>query len=932
MRSRNNKRTKVTRIKKTDGQFLTLTLVTLCIVAVAATAAAAEPSRLEVKPVNGAMGWLLDGKPYVPIQAQAGRCGFCEVKDGRLSLGHGANVQAAAPNGLGESFLVAFTLTLEKPRINDAGTCFTLVGVDASGAEKDYPIKLGWYGQVCGVMNWLGPDGNYVVNKPVGKSLGQPVRLELRKTGPTLRLEADGKLLGEWTDPNPMSRLKAVRVSGYEGTGTADDLDIRNGAGEVVFRETFDEAVAAYGRFSGSDLRPPKAMPLPTSSFYSAGIPVYTTWEWGPEMSTVWKEDGSFDWWEVDAYLRKIAAMDPANGRLQLRFHFGVPPDWWAAKHPGQLVQTLTAAPDAKPVPGHGGWRVASYASRAYWEACENAARDLGRFAKQHPEGWRIVAVTYSGGGCEFFPHWGKGRYSDYSPAFQAGFREWLKVRYGTDERLRAAWKNEKATLADADLPTPAERLRGDWFDFYDPAKGEQRIDFCRYYAEVTTGVITRLAKALKEGSDERFYTRPMAGYQPGGPHFRFHAGPHADFATVLNCPSIDGFFMPHDYRGRGVGGFTAFEIPVASVHLHGKNYITEMDDATHLTSDRDWPCIRTETPWQTAQTAKRNIATALCYASGAEFKDWAKGWWEDTETMTVIRQMNRIAQESVHHDRTPISQIAVVVNPRSTMYLRDESQLYQTLNHQQMHMVYPRIGAPHDRVLIDDLPRARDYKFYIIQDCLHLTDAQRRMLKEVVCRDGKTVLWLYAPGVVGDHGVDVEGVSDLVGMKLAVQHLSGQYRLRLVDGTHPYTRGVVPREYPAEDAIAPLFHVADPTVTELGRAWHGDIQTTKPAFALKKMPNWTSVYCSVPALPPAVIRNMAREAGVHVYTDNDDFMAANNWLLTICAASDGPRTIYLPSKATVVDALNGETVSRDATSFEADMRYGETRVWKLER
>jgi hypothetical protein len=76
----------------------------------------------------------------------------------------------------------------------------------------------------------------------------------------------------------------------------------------------------------------------------------------------------------------------------------------------------------------------------------------------------------------------------------------------------------------------------------------------------------------------------------------------------------------------------------------------------------------------------------------------------------------------------------------------------------------------------------------------------------------------------------------------------------------------------------------------------------------------------------------MAREAGVHVYTDNDDFMAANNWLLTICAASDGPRTIYLPSKATVVDALNGETVSRDATSFEADMRYGETRVWKLER
>ena len=114
---------------------------------------------------------------------------------------------------------------------------------------------------------------------------------------------------------------------------------------------------------------------------------------------------------------------------------------------------------------------------------------------------------------------------------------------------------------------------------------------------------------------------------------------------------------------------------------------------------------------------------------------------------MGLIRQLNRLAQESAQHDRTPTAQIAVIINPRSTMYLRDESKLYRTLNHQQMHMVYPRIGAPHDRIMIDDLPKARDYKLYIVQDCLYLTDAQRQMLKDVVCRNGKTVLWLYAPG-----------------------------------------------------------------------------------------------------------------------------------------------------------------------------------------
>jgi hypothetical protein len=107
---------------------------------------------------------------------------------------------------------------------------------------------------------------------------------------------------------------------------------------------------------------------------------------------------------------------------------------------------------------------------------------------------------------------------------------------------------------------------------------------------------------------------------------------------------------------------------------------------------------------------------------------------------------------------------------------------------------------------------------------------------------------------------------------------------------------------------------------------------TRKPGFAVKKMKDWTSVYCSVPVLPPAVIRNMAREAGAHIYCDNDDFVAANDWMLCVCAASDGPRTIRLPKPATLVDALSGETTAKDASQFEVDMQYGETRVWKLER
>jgi hypothetical protein len=233
-------------------------------------------------------------------------------------------------------------MVLSSADIHDGGVYFGVSGRSAAGQPKRYPIKLGLYAQgVCGVMNWLGPDNAYVVRKPVGKPLGEPVRLRFAQDGAKLTLEADGALLGEWSDPDPMAAPESLALAAYASRGTADDFVVDNPAGKVLLDEPFDDPAAVSGRFQG-DL--PPVGPAPRSSFFSAGIPVYITWEWGPEMSTVWQEDGSYDWSEVDRYLRKISALDP-KGRLHLRFHFGVPPSWWADKHPDELVQTLTSDP-----------------------------------------------------------------------------------------------------------------------------------------------------------------------------------------------------------------------------------------------------------------------------------------------------------------------------------------------------------------------------------------------------------------------------------------------------------------------------------------------------------------------------------------------------------------------------------------------------------
>jgi hypothetical protein len=357
------------------------------------------------------------------------------------------------------------------------------------------------------------------------------------------------------------------------------------------------------------------------------------------------------------------------------------------------------------------------------------------------------------------------------------------------------------------------------------------------------------------------------------------------------------------------------------------------MDDRTHRTVPPAYGS--TDNAWQTAQCLKRGVGAALCQASGVEFKDWARGWFEDAETMAVIKQLNQLAQESVRHDRTLTSQVAVVVNPHSTCHVRDDSTIYWSINHQQMHLCYPRIGAPYDRIMVNDLDRAREYKLYIIQDAFHLTDSQRALIKEKVCARGHTVLWIYAPGIVGENGISVEAMSELVGMRLRSHVNSESYSnrpyLRLLDGAHPYARGVAAgTPMFSSENLSTIFRVDDPQATTLGLGgYYFDV--LRPAFAAKKTDSWTSIYCSVPVLPPAVVRNIAREAGVHIYSDADDFVAANNWLLTVSAAVGGQRTLRLPRKATVIDAMNDSIVQRDSDMICVDMKFGETNIWKVE-
>ena len=118
---------------------------------------------------------------------------------------------------------------------------------------------------------------------------------------------------------------------------------------------------------------------------------------------------------------------------------------------------------------------------------------------------------------------------------------------------------------------------------------------------------------------------------------------------------------------------------------------------------------------------------------------------------------------------------------------------------------------------------------------------------------------------------------------------------------------------------IAPRFYSEDPDANGLGILAGMD----KPGLVVKQMPGWTSIYSSAPVVPAALVRSIARAAGVHIYEDANDVVYANESLLGIYSPEGGTRTVSLPRASTVVDLVTERVLAREASRFAAMGRPG---------
>lgn len=665
--------------------------------------------------------------------------------------------------------------------------------------------------------------------------------------------------------------------------------------------------------------------------------------DYGNSPQPTWPRPCEWNYSELDERVHRVLGAD-ANALIMPRVYIGTP-DWWLEQNPEELLvldggETFYTSgntfPQNRPYP--------CIASKKWRMDMGYGLKHLIEHIQSSDYGEHIFGYIIAGLNTEEWYHWSSGieQLSDYSRPMTEAFRQWLKEKYVTNDCLRKAWNDEHIAFSTAIIPSREERLDRR-ATFRDPAQAMNVVDYYIFYNEIVPDTIDYFAGVAREATGGTKVIGAFYGFMyefAGNPEFGHNA-----LGKYARSRNLDFVFATASYGQRQFSSGGDYpRSPSLSVMLHGKVWYNDNDTGSYLTWKRfasfpkqkrdlyaSWSGL-TDNAAQTVEMYRRTTGFALCGGMFQSFFDVQGGSYDDPQLMAEIETLNQVFARGKNYDRGSNSEILIVSDEDSCSYCSfDNLMLRVSLRHTQWSLC--KIGAPVDHVLVNDLALldVSRYKFVVFLNAYHLTAEQREMI-DCLKREGRTLLWCYAPGYFQGTQASVEAMQKLTGLRIEVD-TEGDFIAPQID----ITRGCGPlaerlqwlgiSTVGCNEPCCQLFSVEDQEAVTLG------VQpgTSKVTLARKEMDGWVSMYSITPYLPALFYRELARQAGVHIYNDKDDSLYANNSYVVIHADGAGMRTIRFPVEVDIFDAITEEPIVARVREVNLELKDGETRLLRWE-
>lgn len=551
-----------------------------------------------------------------------------------------------------------------------------------------------------------------------------------------------------------------------------------------------------------------------------------------------WLGDGKYDFSQVDANLGDLVKASP---KVKFIVNIDLNTPIW-------LQRTIRM--DSFAALSHA-------ASDPFWrEATLRYLRDTLEYVEKK-WGDRIVAYVLM---CGSTTEWVEPDPSFMSVMKNAAWREWCE-REGVDHGKD---------------PPGIEALREAAFEntVYDPMTERAKIDYWRFSEGVVADTLLLFARETRGLIAPGKEIGAFFGYYMTCDS-SLHIG-HGDWQRVFDSPDIDFFIAPPTYGAslRKCGSPTGPMTMFSSLRLRGKRYLHEIDFDSHKVK----PCF--EQLFFTAADDlagnTREAAFALVNHGSLWWFDMWGGFYDDPAVRARIAKLRTVASR-FEHDASPVfGDVLLVADPESG-YGNVAMGPHSWCVPQGMRNRLNHLGFCVDYLSFEELKLVdmRKYRVVVFHASTTITPERRKFLEEKVLRDGRTVVWVFAPGVSDGKTLDPSRVKDLTGVAFKT-----------------------------------------------------------PGVTTVKRDGWTSVYGYEQAVfTTEVLRDICLKAGAHSWTDEPLPVAANERLVTVHAANAGRRTIRLPRKyRTVTDLLHDKVVGRDTDAVEVGFAAPDTILLELEQ
>ena len=515
----------------------------------------------------------------------------------------------------------------------------------------------------------------------------------------------------------------------------------------------------------------------------------------------------------------------------------------------------------------------------AFILACDSFSQ-LGRLCSD-PE-WRRVTADYMR---NFLEHMEK-HYPDKIAAYVlagGNTSEWYDYSKLAESPSRsAAWARELEAKGLPAKDVPGLRAREHVsFDglLRDPRVDGEALDYIRFCAGQITDTIKFFLRKARESIRPGIELGVFHGYPLCLGGERVILG-NNDCRELLRCPELDFVITPNcgavfSAMGKGGGDLG----PTESVQLHGKRYLRECDQKTHTYNNKlskhvsgDWGLWKTEA--ETLAGLKRELAYTLIKRCSCWWFDMWGGFYDPPPVMELLAQGRKLFQEHINTPVEPVAETVLVVDPDSIHYLNQHDYARTQWFYMGVKAALDLLGAPYECYHFDDIPDIPDkgrVKLWLLPGLFEVTPEKQRVLDQHVRRPGRTAVYLYAPGISDGKSLDPARVKRLSGSAF---------------GT--------------------------------------------PGVSAVDLDGHRSVYAATgPDLTPAALKAVAREAGVHLYSEREQPVYANSRFLAVHTAAGGVQRIRLPRRSSEVwELFTGRVVARDCQEFEHEFKSPDTALF----